>query len=282
VERLWHSDGTAAREGAFTPRERALPNGSMDLVFRLAGAPIRIFADLADPLGQVFGHAVVSGVRSSYCVRDTRVPSCAVGAHFQPGGAAALLGVPADDLAERHTALVDLWGSAAERAREHLLALRSPGARLDALEQLLLARLSGARAPHPAVRLALARFDDARAVPPIGEVCREAGTSHRRLIEVFRRSVGLTPKVYCRVRRFQRAIERAARGGPEARPVRWAELAAACGLYDQSHLQREFLAFAGMTPGAYRPISADRPNHVPLWGEPVGSIPYKTAARGSA
>jgi hypothetical protein len=56
--------------------------------------------------------------------------------------------------------------------------------------------------------------------------------------------VGITPKRFGRVRRFQRFLARARRpGAPD-----WAALAAACGYCDQSHLIREAVELAGVPP----------------------------------
>ena len=57
----------------------------------------------------------------------------------------------------------------------------------------------------------------------------------------------MPPKQLARLTRFQAAIARLARS-PE---VRWADLAADLGFYDQAHLIREFRSFAGLTPTAY-------------------------------
>jgi len=264
VESLWYFDDTA--DGASRAvRERALPTGSTNLVFRLSSEPVRVFEGVDDEVGNTFGHAVISGARESYYVRDTSRPSSSVGAHFRPGGAAALLGVPGEELAGRHTALADLWGRSATDTRERMLEERSPAARIARLEELLLARLPESAPLHPAVDHALARLG-ARGACSIEALAADAGMSHRRLIELFRNAVGLTPKVYARIRRFQAALERSTRG----RPAGWTEVALACGFYDQSHLTREFVALAGMTPGAYAPLSADRPNHVPVRDAPAG------------
>ena len=259
VESLWYLDDTRGDHHDRPARERALPTGSTNLVFRLSSEPVRVFAGMEDGVGAIFGHAVISGVRSSYYVRDTRHPSCSVGAHFRPGGATALLGVPSEELAGRHAALEDLWGRSASSARERMLDEQAPWKRLALLEELLLARVARSEPLHPAVSRALERLGSPRPCS-IEDLSRETGHSHRHLIELFHRAVGLTPKVYARIRRFQRAIERAARG----RSAGWAEVALECGFYDQSHLTREFQAFAGLPPGAYAPLSPDRPNHEPV------------------
>jgi AraC-like DNA-binding protein len=66
--------------------------------------------------------------------------------------------------------------------------------------------------------------------------------------------------VYCRVRRFQRALGVAAAKGNAS----WADLALAAGYSDQSHFNREFLEFAGIPPGRYRAIAPLWSNHVPI------------------
>lgn len=86
------------------------------------------------------------------------------------------------------------------------------------------------------------------------------GRSNRWFVEEFRHEVGLTPKLFCRVRRFQAMLQRAVR---EPRPD-WSKLALACGYYDQSHLIRDFKLFSGLTPTEYAARRCDHRNHVPV------------------
>jgi AraC-like DNA-binding protein len=275
VERLWHFDDTADRGRPRCARERALPTGRMDLVVRLSPAPIRVFTGAGDETGRSFGHAVVAGVRPSYHVRDTSAPSCSVGVHFRPGGAAILLGIPAGELAGRHTMLGDLFGADAQRLRERLLDTSQPAARLALLEAFLLERCMAPARHHPAVEHALFRLGTTGTCP-IGRLCRETGYSQRWLIQQFRDAVGLPPKVYARILRFQGAVALAGR----APAIGWAHLALMCGYSDQSHLSREFQAIAGLPPGAYAPL-AGRPNHVPIAEARAGSRTSKTALPAS-
>lgn len=107
-------------------------------------------------------------------------------------------------------------------------------------------------------------------VDPVGCVVADIGLSHRRFLTLFEQAVGLAPKRYCRVLRFQRAIAGVVAG--EALGA----VAIDAGYSDQAHLTREFQALAGVSPGAYRHISPERDHHVPVV---AGSDFFKTAGR---
>jgi transcriptional regulator GlxA family with amidase domain len=73
------------------------------------------------------------------------------------------------------------------------------------------------------------------------------GLSERRFIQVFSAHIGLTPKMFCRVLRFQHVREVVNR----AATLNWAQVALTCGYYDQSHLIRDFQQLSGLCPSDY-------------------------------
>ncbi|MEQ8786473.1 MAG: helix-turn-helix domain-containing protein [Pirellulaceae bacterium] len=253
VDCLWHSEGYSPAHDL----ERALPTGTVEMVFRLEQPELRIVDDDGAPLGR-FGDAVVSGTHSRYFVLETRQQSSVMGVHFRPGGAAPLLGLPLSELTDRHVGLADLWGRTARLWREQLLAARAPQARFDVLERLLLRRLAPPSTESAVVDDALARFTAAPSLARVRDVCAASGLSAKRFIRRFHDRVGLTPKLYCRVQRFQAVVDQAA----NRRGVDWARVALDCGYYDQSHLIRDFREFSGVTPAEYRPVEPDRKNHL--------------------
>ena len=90
-----------------------------------------------------------------------------------------------------------------------------------------------------------------QASPPdasIKEMSASLGLSHRRFAERFSARVGLQPKAYCRVRRFQQTVEAVAKDGSRS----WSEVAAAAGYYDQSHMCLEFKRLCGLSPERLR------------------------------
>lgn len=99
-----------------------------------------------------------------------------------------------------------------------------------------------------------------RLLQSVREIARDIGLSQRRLIQVFTSSVGLTPKRYLRVCRFQRARGLA---GNTVSPD-WARVALECGYFDQSHLIRDFRQFTGFTPGEFQRMQNERllPSHL--------------------
>jgi AraC-like DNA-binding protein len=229
----------------------------MHLVFRISDHPVRVYDSVEDEQGRNLSHAVVGGARAMYYVRDTSLASRSIGAQFYPGAAELLLGIPAHELADRHTPLEVLWGYSAKRARDRLMEASSPERQLAVFESLLMARLPRLRAMHPAVAQALQHFV---CTHNVSEVVKASSYSHRRFIELFHHSVGLTPKVYCRVLRFQRALERLS--GRAA--ASFAEIALDAGYSDQAHFTREFREFAGVAPGYYRELAPMQANHIPV------------------
>jgi AraC-like DNA-binding protein len=96
----------------------------------------------------------------------------------------------------------------------------------------------------------------------ISDVSDRTGLSARRFIDVFRKEVGLTPKLFCRVRRFQRVLRHITAG----QKVDWAEIALTCGYFDQAHFIHDFRAFSGINPSSYLADHTSHMNHVPMQG----------------
>ena len=250
---LWADEPAAG----FPTRERVLPTGCMHLVFRSSKHPLRILDSPQDRRGSTFGRAVVGGARAGSYVRELLPGGASVGAELRAGACMALFGVPACELAERHTPLEDLWGVEAMHACDRIFSTSGAARRLDVFAYILAARLPRVHGLHPAVAAALAGFHESREVRAM---VAASGYSHRHFIAVFERETGLTPKLFCRVQRFRELLAQAA-----AHPaVSWTELALAGGYSDQAHFNREFHAFAGITPGEYRRAAPRYPHHVPL------------------
>ncbi len=243
-------------------RERILPSGTFELVINLDADEVRV-VDLGRPGGfNRFSGAVVSGAYAGPFVIDPSQHTLMMGVHFKPGGAFPLFGAVVGELANMHLALEDLWGRSAVVIRERLCAAHTNAERFLLMQDILSSRLLTSPRHHAAVSMALGLLVRSGTQASVQDVARQIGLSQRRFIQVFTEQVGLTPKLFSRILRFQQARRLA---GQNSRPD-WADVALSCGYFDQSHLIRDFGQFSGMSPAHYLRRQSDRVmhNHVPI------------------
>ena len=245
VAGLWA--GAVEKPGA---RHRTLPNGELMLMLHL-GTPQRAVERDGAPCDELLRIGFLSGLLERPCTIETpHARTRVVAARLRPLGAWTLLGgLPLDSLTGK---ILDpeavLGASAAVRElHECMLEASDLGCALDLLEAWLRARLGRARAPHAATVRAGALLTNPDEDLPVSALAREAGVSARRLNELFQREVGMPAKRIARILRFRRALGQLA--ADRSRDL--AQLALACGYYDQSHLYRYFRELAGLTPRAY-------------------------------
>jgi len=252
--------GPSSQPGEPHRFERLLPTGEASLVFNLLDEEMRLY-DADDPRRfESCGLAGLTGVRTRSIAIDAANEDCVVGIQFQPGGAFPFFPMPAGELAHRSAPLEDLWGARAAEIREQLLAAGSVDAMFATLERLLLAQLVRPLELHPAIRFARGHICRAPHVATVSGVMERIGLSQRRFIELFRDQVGLAPKAFCRVRRFQRVLSAVHR----KESVDWVQVALDGGYYDQAHLIHDFQGFSGLTPAAYLERATEHLNHVPM------------------
>lgn len=171
-----------------------------------------------------------------------------------PLGARAVYGMPAAALAHQLVPLEELLGALGVELVDRLRTARTWAARFAALDELLLravGRSSGGERvfrARPEVAEAWRRLVAARGRVQVGAVAAELGWSRRYLTERFHSEVGLLPKTFARVLRFEHAHELATAHDP----LPWAEVAALSGYADQAHLVRDWREFTGRSPTAWR------------------------------
>jgi AraC-like DNA-binding protein len=234
--------------------ERVLPSGAAQLIVNLKEDQTRIY----HPAAATTAGTVLSGISSRYTIIDTLEQECVAGIAFRPGGTVPFFPLPACELCDTDIPLEFLWGrSRAAELREQLLTARTAESRLDVLDRAMLETYT-VRTLHPAVRLALETFGQYPDALRIADLADSAGLSSKRFIEHFKSSVGLPPKQYWRLLRFQHALARAERG----RCVDWTRIALDCGYFDQAHFIRDFRSFAGITPTGYDSGRTEFRNHV--------------------
>jgi len=199
-------------------------------------------------LGSAFGglpHSFAAGLTDTAGIVEQDGEIACLDLKLSPLGAYTLLGVPMSELTGRVVDLDDLLPGG-RRLVERLIEQPTWRRRFDVVDAFLLDRLEHAPRPADEVAFAWHRLTATRGAVPIGALAEEVGWSRRHLVARFRQQVGLPPKTIARILRFEHLLNRLRRG-----PVDLTRLAAECGYYDQSHMNRDFREFAGTTPSDY-------------------------------
>jgi AraC-like DNA-binding protein len=257
VHVLWYAQAPTVAHR----RERVLPTGRVQVILNLARDYLLDCPEGSDDVQMP--PALVVGARSIYEIVDTSDMADLIGIVFAPGGFAPFASNAVDRFSNRSIALEDVWGPQVRVLRDRLREIATPQERLGCFERFLIDRLAsrveGRRVSRCSeVQFALRELSRAPGIVTVRAVSASTGWSERRFSQVFREEVGLSPKTWCRVRRFQRAVRQLHAGVD----LPWAELALECGFYDQSHFANEFRAFSGVDATTYSARRTLWANHI--------------------
>ncbi|MGH7442200.1 MAG: helix-turn-helix domain-containing protein [bacterium] len=167
-----------------------------------------------------------------------------LGARFRHGAAASLLPYPVKELEQRVIPLNSIWPEVARVLASAGTRNSPPQELIGTMETALAALLSNARKPDPMIRKAVRLMAEHQGDLEISALATELGVSRQTVKHKFDQHIGVSPKLFAKLRRFQTVLGRLSNGNK----TNWTDLAKETGYYDQAHLTREFNHFTGFSP----------------------------------
>lgn len=220
--------------------ERVLPDGAVHLIFNLDPA--------RSPGAAARWSAGAAGAVAAPVLLRMRGPIHGLSVTLRPGAVAAVLGMPAAEVTGQSVPLDALWPGEAAAVLEQIAEAPNDATRIAVLQQALANRLQRADPGDEMARrqaMAAARLMAASAGQlPVRDLAEAIGVGERRLQQIFRLQLGLSPRAWGRVARLHACL-RSLRLQPAPS---WSEVAADTGFYDQSHLINEFQSLCGLSP----------------------------------
>ncbi|BBH20089.1 AraC family transcriptional regulator [Paenibacillus baekrokdamisoli] len=256
VDLFWYLEGYNPSHS----KELTLPDGSIELVINLREDKIKLYDRENKDQLRTYGSSVICGPHTDFFIIDTSVETTVMGIHFKPGGIYPFLKMPVNELHNIHVSLDTLWGAKADELREMLLLSKTVDDKFRTLEESLIKLASRPLILHPAVSFVLNEFLSLPFKRPLSDVVGQIGLSQRRFIQLFKEEVGLSPKLFSRLRRFQEVLKRI----DHAKSVNWLDVAIACGYYDQMHFIKDFQAFSSLNPTDYFSRQGRHHNHIAI------------------
>jgi len=209
---------------------RILPDGCIDIVLELqpdASWNARVVGTMQQPSVMLFDSPV------QY-----------IGVRFKPGGATSFLDVAMHELTDTTESLETFWGTTSTLLLEQVQdAFADSPQQIRWLELTLLHHLRCSKPRVDTLVIQAVNCIHANSYLSVRELARILAVSERQLARRFYAHIGISPKSFMRVMRFQRAL------------TQWQNLptftAIESDYYDQSHFIRDFKAFTGLLPSEY-------------------------------
>lgn len=256
VENLWLVEAYAVD---YT-REKILPDGAIELIFDLDTGPKTIFESENSTEFRTVRKAWVSGERTRYLVIGAEKNQSMVGIRFRPGGAYPFFSFPISELSETVTELDLIWGRLVDVIRNQLAAIESPEQRLECMEAILLKQAKRSLEANRLIAFAVHQLQHSPQFLAIRDLANTIGITQKHLISQFEKVVGLRPKSFARVCKFQKVVNLI----EHQKELEWAAIAADCGYYDQAHFIHEFQTFSGLSPSVYVTQRGEYVNFIPI------------------
>ncbi len=242
--------------------DRLLPNGESEILIDFHDAPQFIYDNQTLKEIQACNHVWAAGVRTGPITIPAGSMASMMVISFKKGMSYPFYPFPVNEIAD-HVLDADLvWGRSFSRVREQMLETRNIERRFDLMEKFLLEEFSSHLAVDDCVAFAVGEMWRNPSSLNIARMNAKIGYSQKHFISMFKRRVGLTPKAYLKIMRFQKAITAIDNMRPSS--VDWSEIAYDCGFYDQSHFINDFRVFSGFTPEDYLSRKSDYLNYVPV------------------
>jgi AraC-like DNA-binding protein len=233
--------------------EKVLPDGCVEWIFHLGSPFQRSIATGTTAIAcgwECQPRSFVVGELTRFLLLRPTGDVAVMGVRFRPGGAYRFLPFPLSDFTDSTVSTRDVWGHEGSWIEEAVLEAQHDSQRQQLVEDFLLRQMVNTT-PRPRFDAAVRDIIRTRGQTRVHEVANRVGWSSRQLERDFGSSLGLSPKSFSRIMRFQNLLRLVGEGALRE----WANLAVEGGYSDQPHMVREFREFSGHTP-AERGITA--------------------------
>jgi AraC-like DNA-binding protein len=238
--------------------DRFLPNGNIEIVIDLTETPKFIYDNISLVEIQACNKLWISGIRNKYITIPSGQNSEMFVINFRKGMVYPFLGLPLCEITDK---VIDgdlILKKIFLQLREQLQACNTISAKFYLAEKILTTQFE--LSVNPIIEYSINRILAAPEIVVIKNIAAKSGYSSKHLIHLFENNVGVSPKSFLRIIRFQKSIREIELKGS----TNFSSLALDCGYYDQSHFIADFKSFSGFTPVEYVKKKEGYLNYVPI------------------
>jgi AraC-like DNA-binding protein len=243
--------------------DRFLPDGNTELIIDLGENPQYIHDNNTLEVIQSCKHVWISGIRTRPITIPSGTGNKLLVISFKKGAAHPFYSFPINELTDSVVMADLIFGNKICELREKLLFARSIPEMFRLVDIFLLKQAGDkihASSISKCIQHAITHITNQPHILSFYKLSEHIGYSQKHFIDLFRKQVGVTPKQYLKVMRFQKAIHEAGRDDS----INWSRIASESGFYDQAHFIHDFKEFSGFTPNEYMQRKNAELNYVPV------------------
>src|SRR5687767_8865607 len=259
IEHFFYYEGLSPAHN----KERFFPDGNTEIIFDLSENTQYIYDNESLREIQACRHAWVSGVRTRSITIPSGNGSRMLVVAFKRGKAHPFYPLPMSEITDQVLSADLIFGRKILNLREQLLAAASIQQMFLLVEKFLL-RLAHKTIPTEinlnCIEYALLQIVHQPNMSSFQQLLDQIGYSQKHFIDLFKKQVGVAPKQYLKIMRFQKSILKIENDDS----IRWSKIALESGFYDQAHFINEFKSFSGFTPNEYVKRKTDSINYIPV------------------
>lgn len=240
--------------------DRFLPDGNVNIVIDLTDYPKYIYDNETLKEIQTCRNVWFSGIRNKYITIPSGRDSEMFVINFHKGKAYPFVQIPLNELTD---SVVDgdlVLTNEIMDLREMILEAPLITQKFYIVETFLSKKFCDKLIVNPFIEFAVNKIIETPNQISIEQISNKVGYSQKHLINLFKDNVGLTPKGFLKIIRFQKAIAEIA----AVKNAKWTDIAYESGYYDQAHFINDFKAFSGFTPTEYLKMQYEHLNYIPV------------------
>ena len=238
-----------------------MPTGHIFIVSELDGIERNTFDNETLKPNASYRNAWISGVHRNYISISAHQHSEMFVIQFKAFGAHPFLHLPMYQVADKVVSGGDILNGDLLDLREDLITATSSAEKFAVADAWLKSRYKEKLAAPKSI-VDVVELLQEQPASKLKEIIYSYSGTQKHLISQFKKFIGITPKHYQRVLRFNDVFIQI----QNDQFLSWSDIAHRCGYSDQSHFIREFKNFSGFNPESYlsEEFEDDAKNFFPL------------------
>lgn len=240
--------------------ERFLPDGNVEIIIDLKNHPQFIYDNETLKEIQTCQHVWASGVRTKPITIPSGKESAMFIISFKKGMAYPFFPLPMNEISDCVVDADLLWGNDFALLRAQILENKNSEGKFQMVEDFLIKEYLSKFILNPCIDYAIQEIIRQPDQINLANLNSKIGYSQKHFIAMFKRQVGITPKSFLKIMRFQKAVNQI----ESLSEVDWTSISNDCGFYDQAHFINDFKVFSAFTPEEYFKSRGEFLNYVPV------------------